>query len=525
MDIDMNIFHGELRARLQRVEAGREERVAAGTYDGVPSVAELLAGRDVLVTGGSGFLGRVLLEKLLRSCPDIGTVFLLLRAKRGVPPEERVAGIVNVPLFDQLRREQPTAISKLVPVAGDCAELGLGLSPEDRAMLQDRVFIVFHGAASVRFDDPVSKAVLINTRGAREVAALCAGMRQLQTLVYVSTAYTNMDQHWVQERLYPTQMDWRTMIAASENADTAATMNSLGQKLLGHQPNTYTFSKALAEQVMAEAAATIPIVIVRPAIVIGAAKEPLPGWLDNVNSPATIWVGVNMGVLRVSKLSKPEVRYDWMPVDVVTKATIVAAWAKATKQLGSDVLPVVNAALSDVHPVTEEQITEIYNEMTRRTVPFSSAVRYPVHIHCKCWIQYAVIYLVYHLMFGLIMDALLRLAGKKPRLIKVYRKIAAAEVVLVPIAERLRNIRFETCGFWDLQRLMHPDDVKNFDFDLDSLDPRVDSISMLKGIWQYTLKGKFDKENGLRHIDRLFWMEIGFYVCLVAILIYLYLPI
>ncbi|KAE8744285.1 hypothetical protein FOCC_FOCC009100 [Frankliniella occidentalis] len=445
MDIDMNIFHGELRARLQRVEAGREERVAAGTYDGVPSVAELLAGRDVLVTGGSGFLGRVLLEKLLRSCPDIGTVFLLLRAKRGVPPEERVAGIVNVPLFDQLRREQPTAISKLVPVAGDCAELGLGLSPEDRAMLQDRVFIVFHGAASVRFDDPVSKAVLINTRGAREVAALCAGMRQLQTLVYVSTAYTNMDQHWVQERLYPTQMDWRTMIAASENADTAATMNSLGQKLLGHQPNTYTFSKALAEQVMAEAAATIPIVIVRPAIVIGAAKEPLPGWLDNVNSPATIWVGVNMGVLRVSKLSKPEVRYDWMPVDVVTKATIVAAWAKATKQLG--------------------------------------------------------------------------------RLIKVYRKIAAAEVVLVPIAERLRNIRFETCGFWDLQRLMHPDDVKNFDFDLDSLDPRVDSISMLKGIWQYTLKGKFDKENGLRHIDRLFWMEIGFYVCLVAILIYLYLPI
>ncbi|XP_026281488.1 fatty acyl-CoA reductase 1-like [Frankliniella occidentalis] len=524
MDIDMAIFHGELRERLQRVEAGREERVAAGAYDGVPSVAELLAGRDVLVTGGSGFLGRVLLEKLLRSCPDIGTVFLLLRAKRGVPPEERVAGIVNVPLFDQLRREQPTAISKLVPVAGDCAELGLGLSPEDRAILQDRVFIVFHGAASVRFDDPVAKAVLLNTRGAREVAALCAGMRQLQTLVYVSTAYTNTHQMRVQERLYPTELDWRTVIALSENADTATTLDFLGKKFLGHQPNTYTFSKALAEQAMADAAATVPIVIVRPSIVIGAAKEPLPGWLDNLNSPSTMWATANMGVLRVSKLSKPEIRFDWMPVDIVTKATIVAAWAKATKQLGSDVLPVVNAALKEVHPVTEAQMRECYNATTIRTVPFTSAVRYPIFIHPTCWLHYQVMHVVYHIMFGLVVDTLLRLSGQKPRLMEVYRKIAAAEVALVPIAER-SHITFETPKFWDLQRLMHPDDVKNFDFDLDSLDPRKDCVNLISGIWQYTLKGKLDKENGLRRIDRLFWMEMGFHVFLVAILMYIVLPI
>ncbi|KAE8745723.1 hypothetical protein FOCC_FOCC007607 [Frankliniella occidentalis] len=429
MDIDMAIFHGELRERLQRVEAGREERVAAGAYDGVPSVAELLAGRDVLVTGGSGFLGRVLLEKLLRSCPDIGTVFLLLRAKRGVPPEERVAGIVNVPLFDQLRREQPTAISKLVPVAGDCAELGLGLSPEDRAILQDRVFIVFHGAASVRFDDPVAKAVLLNTRGARE---------------------------------------------------------------------------ALAEQAMADAAATVPIVIVRPSI----------GWLDNLNSPSTMWATANMGVLRVSKLSKPEIRFDWMPVDIVTKATIVAA----------DVLPVVNAALKEVHPVTEAQMRECYNATTIRTVPFTSAVRYPIFIHPTCWLHYQVMHVVYHIMFGLVVDTLLRLSGQKPRLMEVYRKIAAAEVALVPIAER-SHITFETPKFWDLQRLMHPDDVKNFDFDLDSLDPRKDCVNLISGIWQYTLKGKLDKENGLRRIDRLFWMEMGFHVFLVAILMYIVLPI
>ncbi|XP_052125760.1 fatty acyl-CoA reductase 1-like isoform X1 [Frankliniella occidentalis] len=524
MDIDMNIYHGELRARQRRVDAGREARVAAGAYDGVPNVQQLLAGRDVLVTGGSGFLGRVLLEKLLRSCPDIGTVFLLLRAKRGVPPEERVAGIVNVPLFDQLRREQPTAISKLVPVAGDCAELGLGLSPEDRAMLQDRVFIVFHGAASVRFDDPVRKAVLLNTRGAREVAALCAGMRQLQSLVYISTAYTNTNLRRIEERLYPTELDWRTVISAVENADTANTMDLLGHKLIGFHPNTYTFSKALAEQVMADAAATLPVVIVRPSIVVGAVKEPLPGWLDNLNSPASMWAAVNMGVLRVSKLSKKDALLDWMPVDIVTKATVVTAWASATKQLESDgtTVPVVNAALSDVHPVSDACCLAIYKEV-QRSVPFSSAIRYPVFAQYNNWLQYAAIHLVYHLMFGLFVDGLLRLSGQKPRLMKVYRKIASATVALQPITDKV--FTFETYKFWDLQRLMHPDDVKTFEFDLDSLEPRKDALNQLIGIWHYVLKGKLDKERGLRHIDRLFWMEIGFYVSLVAILIYLYLPI
>ena len=87
---------------------------------------------------------------------------------------------VLVQLFEPLLRERPEALSKLVAVAGDCSERGLGLSVEDRALLQDRVAVVFHGAASVRFDDPVQKAVLLNTRGAREVVDLCAGMSRLE---------------------------------------------------------------------------------------------------------------------------------------------------------------------------------------------------------------------------------------------------------------------------------------------------------------------------------------------------------
>ena len=55
--------------------------------------------------------------------------------------------------------------------------------------------------------------------------------------------------------------------------------------LRGDHPNTYTFTKALAEQAVKENASDLPLSIFRPSIVVAAAKEPMPGWIDNLNGP------------------------------------------------------------------------------------------------------------------------------------------------------------------------------------------------------------------------------------------------
>jgi fatty acyl-CoA reductase len=79
-----------------------------------------------------------------------------------------------------LKRECPESLKKLVPVSGDCMELGLGLSPSDRQMLEEKVSIVFHSAASVRFDDTLTYATIMNTRGTREVMLLARNMKNLK---------------------------------------------------------------------------------------------------------------------------------------------------------------------------------------------------------------------------------------------------------------------------------------------------------------------------------------------------------
>lgn len=62
-------------------------------------IREFFKGKTIFITGGSGFMGKVLLEKFLYSCSDIKEIFLLMRPKRGKTGEQRVAEFVNVPVI------------------------------------------------------------------------------------------------------------------------------------------------------------------------------------------------------------------------------------------------------------------------------------------------------------------------------------------------------------------------------------------------------------------------------------------
>ena len=97
----------------------------------------------VLLTGATGYIGSLVLEKLLRST-EVGRVYVLLRARRGAGPEERLAKLLQGPLFHLIDGNQA---ARAAAVAGDLLAPGLGLSREDEARLVAEVDTVIHSAA------------------------------------------------------------------------------------------------------------------------------------------------------------------------------------------------------------------------------------------------------------------------------------------------------------------------------------------------------------------------------------------
>lgn len=53
-------------------------------------VRECFRNKTIFITGASGFIGKALLEKLLRSCPDLKKIYVLMRPKRNQSSKERL---------------------------------------------------------------------------------------------------------------------------------------------------------------------------------------------------------------------------------------------------------------------------------------------------------------------------------------------------------------------------------------------------------------------------------------------------
>ena len=157
------------------------------------SVRHYLRGKTILLTGGTGFLGKVVAERLLRAAPELECVYLLIRvsnepAAARFDGEVVSAGVFNA-LADTHRGSWPTLVrDMLVPVAGDVSQPRLGLSDDDYAALTSEVDVVINCAASVTFDAPVNEALLHNTRSAEHVAAFARACRHA-SLVHISTAF------------------------------------------------------------------------------------------------------------------------------------------------------------------------------------------------------------------------------------------------------------------------------------------------------------------------------------------------
>ena len=59
------------------------------------TVREFYKDRTVLISGATGFMGKVLLEKMLRTLLDVKRIYILIRPKKGLQPQQRVNAILH----------------------------------------------------------------------------------------------------------------------------------------------------------------------------------------------------------------------------------------------------------------------------------------------------------------------------------------------------------------------------------------------------------------------------------------------
>ncbi|ETE59012.1 hypothetical protein L345_15260, partial [Ophiophagus hannah] len=132
--------------------------------DTVSLVGTYYSGKSVLVTGATGFMGKVLVEKLLRSCHGVKAIYVCVRPKGGRSMQTRVENLLKCKVFDRVREDWPNFHKKIKPICAEFTQPNLAISSKDMEELVSEVNVIFHCAATVRFDEPLKRSVRTQQR-------------------------------------------------------------------------------------------------------------------------------------------------------------------------------------------------------------------------------------------------------------------------------------------------------------------------------------------------------------------------
>jgi len=378
------------------------------------SIRDAFAGRHVLLTGASGFVGKVWLAMMLERAPEIGRIHVLLRSKSLLSARDRFEKIVNTsPVFGPLHERMGARLSQYIAEKVEVLEGELGASDllldvDSRRRLQRQLDLVVHCAGLVDFNPDLRKALASNVDGTLHVADFVEGCDHA-ALLHISTCYVAGKRHGhIEESLLPeyapsardfdaerelrdaraaaaricaqhesrehaakTRAEIEALVRKRRSGDRAKLITTLTNRRLREElkqalidegmqrarrlgwPNTYTYTKSLAESLLQRRGNRVRLSVLRPSIVESAIEYPFPGWNESFNGSAPL--AYVMGSWFRMIPARPDAPFDVIPVDMVCKAMSIAGAALLRDRCA----PVYHIGTSDRHRCSVGRAAEL----------------------------------------------------------------------------------------------------------------------------------------------------------------------
>ncbi|VVC29135.1 Hypothetical protein CINCED_3A018521 [Cinara cedri] len=497
--------------------------------------------KTIFLTGATGFIGSLILEKLLRTCTGIKRIYILIREKKGKTPEERFTELFEGPVFELVKNKVPDYLKKITAVIGDCALPDLGIGEQYREIFKYEVNIILHSAATVRFDEHLRKAVHINIGSLQSMIKLCKEMKHLKSFVYISTAYSNCAGRKVVEEMFYKPPLSGDQIVKLVNILEDEQIERITPSLLNEFPNTYTITKAIAEYEIFTHGKELPIGILRPSMITATENEPLPAWINNFYGPTGVTAAIGLGLMRVMRVDPNKIA-DIVPGDYVSNAVLACAWDihnkwkehnvkyntanmkdknDSTSEPKSFSPPIYNYVSSNTNRLTWREFSR-YNQIHVQATP-SVKSYWPIML----WMsqnkyEYAIMCFLVHTIPAYIVDSVAKLAGKTPTTMATYKKLH--KFVNVTSYFSLRSWTFHETNTRSLLSKMSKFDQSLFRFDIAKLNWNDYFTKHVKGVRVYILGDPLETvPAGVKHVRKLYMAHytlLAFLSILLLLVIY-----
>ncbi|XP_010325917.1 fatty acyl-CoA reductase 2, chloroplastic-like isoform X2 [Solanum lycopersicum] len=173
-----------------------KEIISQNANNGI-GIVEFFEGKNILVTGGTGFLAKALIEKMLRTTPKINKIYILIRAKDKEAAFNRLKSeIIESELFkclEEIHGEyyKPFILNKLIPIVGNIYEPNLGMDIITSQQIAQQIDLIIDSAANTTFDERYDLALDANVNGPYQLMMFAKKCKNLKLLMHYSTAYAN----------------------------------------------------------------------------------------------------------------------------------------------------------------------------------------------------------------------------------------------------------------------------------------------------------------------------------------------